>query len=106
MKTTWMLTMALVLGCSSALAGGDPAAGKEKSTVCAACHGAEGMSPSPAFPNLAGQHEDYLVRALTDHKAGHRTNPIMAGQVANLSAQDMADLAAYFSSQQGLMVKK
>lgn len=106
MSRQWMTALALAVLCSSALAGGDPAVGKEKSAVCAACHGQDGVSPVADFPKLAGQHEDYLLRALKDYKLGNRKNPIMGGQVANLSEQDMADLAAYFSSQQGLVFKK
>jgi cytochrome c553 len=86
-------------------AGGDAAAGKAKSQVCAACHGPDGNSATGDFPKLAGQHEDYIVAALSQYKSGKRQNPIMAPQAANLSKQDMADLAAYFSSQQGLQLK-
>jgi cytochrome c553 len=57
------------------------------------------------LPTLAGQSEDYLVAALSQYKSGKRQNPIMAPQTANLSQQDMADLAAYFASQQGLKLK-
>ena len=89
-----------------ASAAGDPATGKEKSTVCAACHGAEGNSPSPEFPRIAGQIEDYLYQALLDYKSGRRKNPIMAAQVENLSRRDLSDLAAYFASQKGLYVKR
>lgn len=85
---------------------GNAAAGKEKSAACAACHGADGNSTTPDFPRLAGQNEDYIQVALTHYKNGKRKNAIMSGQVANLSKQDMADLAAYFSSQQGLVVKR
>ncbi len=88
-----------------AAASGDADVGKKKSTPCAACHGANGVSASDAFPNLAGQYEDYLETALRHYKSGKRKNPIMAGQVANLSSKDMADLAAYFSSQNALQVK-
>jgi cytochrome c553 len=84
---------------------GSAAAGKEKSAVCAACHGADGNSVAPDFPKLAGQNADYMMKALSDYKSGARKNPIMGGQVTNLSKQDMADLAAYFSSQTGLTVK-
>ncbi|WP_227814272.1 c-type cytochrome [Nitrogeniibacter aestuarii] len=106
MKLQWMAVLVATLACAPALAGGDPAAGKEKSAVCAACHGADGNSPTPMFPKLAGQHEDYLVRALTDYKLKNRKNEIMAGQVEPLSSQDIADLAAFFASQKGLVVKK
>jgi cytochrome c553 len=94
---------AMVLG--TAAHAGDAAAGKEKAKVCAACHGENGVSQAPDFPKLAGQYTDYLVRALNDYKAGARKNPIMAGQVANLKQEDIADLAAYFSSQQALATK-
>ncbi len=89
-----------------AAAGGDPASGKQKAEVCAACHGADGNSPTPAFPRIGGQYEDYLFQALKDYKAGKRKNPIMAAQVENLSREDMQDLAAWFASQQGLYVKR
>jgi cytochrome c553 len=83
----------------------DSVAGKEKSKTCAACHGPEGNSASADFPRLAGQHYDYLVKALNDYKSGTRKNPIMAPQAANLSNRDIADLAAFFSQQRGLQVK-
>jgi cytochrome c553 len=75
--------------------------GKAKAAqVCAACHGADGNKPSAADqPILAGQHYDYLVRAMTDYKIGRRNNPIMKGFAAQLSKQDIEDLAAWFASQ-------
>ncbi|EKE83395.1 c-type cytochrome [Idiomarina xiamenensis] len=86
---------------------GDVEAGKEKSQVCAACHGPDGNAPSDQYPKIAGQHEGYLAKQLHDFKQAAETggeqgrnNPIMMGQVANLSEQDIADLAAYFASQQ------
>ena len=102
--------MILAAGCVALLAGGfanaaNPAAGKEKAKTCAACHGPDGNSAAPDFPRLAGQHYDYLVKALSDYKAGERKNAIMAPQAANLSKPDIEDLAAYFSQQQGLVVK-
>lgn len=100
-----ILLTAAVFACGSAQAA-DAARGKEKSTTCAACHGADGNSASPDFPRLAGQHEDYLYRALADYKDGKRKNPIMAAQVGTLSKADMQDLAAYFASQQGLVVRR
>ena len=83
-------------------AGGDPAAGKEKAQVCAACHGQDGHSIDPNYPNLAGQYESYLVKALADYRAQRRANPIMAPLAANLSDQDIEDLAAWYASQEGL----
>jgi cytochrome c553 len=79
---------------------GNEEAGKNKAAqVCAACHGPDGNKPSaPDQPILAGQHYDYLVRALTDYKIGRRNNPIMKGFAAQLSGKDIEDLAAWFAS--------
>lgn len=100
-----LLMVAAALALAPTAHAGDPAAGKEKAKVCAACHGENGVSQAPDFPKLAGQYNDYLVRALNDYKSGARKNPIMAGQVANLKREDIADLAAYYSSQQALATK-
>lgn len=94
-----MLT-ALPLGASAA--GGNPQVGKEKAKVCEACHGLDGKSVDPTYPNLAGQYEDYLQKALADYRAGRRQNAIMAGFAGNLSDQDIKDLAAWYASQEGL----
>lgn len=102
----WLILMAgplTMLASGAVFAAGDVAAGKEKSAPCAACHGADGNSPNPDFPRLAGQHADYIVKALEDYKNGLRKNPIMSGFAANLSKQDREDLAAYFSSQKGTL---
>jgi cytochrome c553 len=80
-------------------AAGDAAAGKSKSAVCMACHGATGTSPNPMWPNLAGQKAPYLVKQLKDFKSGARKDPVMAPMAAPLSDQDMENLAAYYSSQ-------
>jgi cytochrome c553 len=104
MKRLLLLIVGSVLCANLATAGGDPEAGKTKVQVCAGCHGPEGVSPTPNFPILAGQYESYLLRALQEYKSGVRKNPIMGGQVAALSEDDMADLAAYFARQQGLDV--
>ena len=88
-----------------AAASGDADVGKKKSAPCAACHGQNGVSPSPEFPNLAGQYADYLQAALTHYKNGKRRNPIMQAQVANLTNKDVMDLAAFFASQKALQVK-
>jgi cytochrome c553 len=95
----------LLLSTSALAASGDAEVGRKKSTPCAACHGANGISATPDFPNLAGQHADYLQAALRHYKNGKRKNPIMQGQVANLSEKDMLDLAAFFSHQKGLEIK-
>jgi cytochrome c553 len=93
--------MALLLAASQAAAAGDPAAGQQKSAVCAACHGPDGNSENPAFPRIAGQYRSYLVQALRDYKSGARQDPIMAGMVAPLSDQDIEDLATYYATQSG-----
>ena len=76
--------------------------GEEINETCAGCHGMDGNSQLPMNPILAGQYEDYLVHALKAYKSGERKNPIMAGMVAALSDEDIADLAAYFARQKGL----
>jgi cytochrome c553 len=78
---------------------GNVDAGEAKAAMCGACHGATGISPSPTYPNLAGQKDAYIIKQLTDFKSGARTDMMMAPMAANLSEQDMADLAAYFSVQ-------
>jgi cbb3-type cytochrome c oxidase subunit III len=63
--------------------------------VCAACHGADGNSGSPANPKLAQQHPDYTVKQLQEFKSGKRANAIMSGMAATLSEDDMKNIAAY-----------
>lgn len=91
-----------MLLCATAVADGDADAGKEKSVVCASCHGVTGESVMPDYPVLAGQHQDYLEHTLKAYRSGERDNPIMAAFVAALSDEDIADLAAYFAAQEGL----
>ena len=96
------LILALACFGAQAFAAGDADSGKLKSQACAACHGPDGNSPTAAdFPRLAGQHYDYLLKALRDYKSGARKNPIMGAQVGGLNSQDMADLAAFYSRQKG-----
>ena len=78
---------------------GDVEAGKSKSAVCAACHGADGNSTNAAWPSLAGQHSSYIYKQLADFKSGLRQDATMTAMVATLSDQDMKDLGAYFESQ-------
>jgi cytochrome c553 len=67
--------------------------------TCVACHGNDGVGILPEYPNLAGQHEDYLANSLRAYKSGQRKNAIMAGMAAQLSEQDIRELARYYSSQ-------
>jgi cytochrome c553 len=102
LKTTAGLLFALAA--VSAQAGGDYAAGEKKAKeVCAACHGADGNSPSGAFPKLAGQWQSYIIASLREYKGGQRKNAIMAPQAANLTEQDMLDVATFFSQQTSVL---
>ena len=78
----------------------DIEAGKTKSAVCAACHGADGNSSNAAWPSLAGQHASYIYKQLKDFKEGRRNDATMVGMAALLNDEDMKNVAAYFESQQ------
>ena len=99
---TLCVTVLAVLGLAlshSALAAGTAAAGKTKSAACAGCHGPDGNSTNPLWPKLAGQDAQYLAKQLQDFKAGKRKDAMMAPFAMGLSAQDMADIGAYFAGQ-------
>jgi len=79
---------------------GDPTKAQPiASQICAACHGADGNSPLPINPSLAGQHPEYLFRQLNEFKSGSRNNAVMMGMAAGLSTEDMRNLAAYYAAQ-------
>lgn len=82
-----------------ALASGDPAAGKTKTAVCAACHNQDGNSLVGTFPKLAGLGEKYLTKQMLDIQSGSRSVPEMTGMLTALSKQDIADVAAYYNGQ-------
>ncbi len=86
----------------------DRVAGQAKAdAVCAACHGKDGNTPiDPSYPKLAGQHPDFLVRALTDYKTGSRKNAVMSGQAQALSKADIENLAAYYASLPGTLTSR
>lgn len=88
----------LATGISVAATAGDVEAGKAKAVMCAACHGPAGISPSPIWPNLAGQKEAYLVKQLKDFKSGARKDPTMSAMAMSLSDADVENVAAYFAS--------
>lgn len=92
------VTLALAAPVAATLAG-DPVAGEQKMEACIACHGERGVGEQEMYPILAGQHEAYLYRALRAYQTGERGNPVMAGQVQDLSDQDLRDLAAYYAAQ-------
>ena len=81
---------------------GDATAGQAKSATCAACHGMDGNPASSQYPKLAGQHEDYITRQVEMFKSHKRDSAVMMGFVMSLSAQDMHDIGAYFSSKASL----
>ncbi|WP_116474656.1 c-type cytochrome [Zobellella maritima] len=97
MKKLMTAAAMLALLSAPAFAAGDAAAGKSKAAVCAACHGAEGISAIDIYPNLAGQKEGYLVKQLKAFRDGDRNDPIMAPMAKPLSDQDIEDLAAHFA---------
>ena len=78
---------------------GNVEAGRLKIATCTACHSFDGNSLVPTYPKLAGQGEKYLIKQIRDIKAGRRTVPEMIGMVANLTEQDIADIAAFYASQ-------
>jgi cytochrome c553 len=101
MKKLALAALVMFGAVGTASAAGNAADGKMKSMACAACHGADGNSMIPTFPKLAGQHAEFTAKQLADFKSGARTDPTMSGMAAPLSEQDIADLAAYFSSNAG-----
>jgi len=85
-----------------AFSAGNAAAGQNKSAVCHACHGPTGQAVQPIYPNLGGQHQDYLAMSLRQFRDGTRQNAIMNGFAANLSDADIEDISAWYASQKGL----
>jgi cytochrome c553 len=72
----------------------------QAATLCVSCHGQDGVGIAPTYPSLAGQHSDYLSRAIDEYRKGGRKNPIMKGFAATLKDEDIAAIAAYFSKLQ------
>tara|TARA_R110002073_G_scaffold27369_1_gene88433 strand:- start:690 stop:998 length:309 start_codon:yes stop_codon:yes gene_type:complete len=96
-----LVIAALLAAPMMAMAQGDVEAGKNKAGVCASCHGANGIGIAPMYPDLAGQKAMYLEIAIKAYRDGQRSGgnaAMMAPMVANVSDQDAADLAAYYSS--------
>jgi cytochrome c553 len=98
MKKFILAVAATTLMTSTAFAAGDAAAGKAKVAMCAACHGATGVSAIPTYPNLAGQKEAYILKQLKDFKSGARKDPTMSAMAMGLSEEDMANIAAYYAT--------
>ena len=100
MRSVSLIVM-VILAFSAQLSAQDLAAGKSKASVCAACHGAEGISVLPDYPNLAGQKAKYLETSIKAYRDGSRKHSVMSPMAAGLSDADIQNLAAYFSSQTG-----
>lgn len=98
LRSSLALMLAGLLAASPAVAQGDAAAGRKKAVMCQTCHGLNGLSRQPNAPNLAGQVEAYLLKALKDYKEGLRADEQMSLVIQSLSDADMADLAAYYTS--------
>jgi cytochrome c553 len=93
------LLLAATVICGNALAAGNADRGRELAVECAACHGPDGNSPSPIFPRLAGQHEEYLLAAMQSYRDSRRADPIMRAAMQNVTDADLPDLAAWFAAQ-------
>lgn len=105
-KFIMTVLLGLIAVATANAAEGNAEAGKSKTAMCAACHGADGNSLVPMYPKLAGQSASYLVKQLTEFKLGMtsagkagRVDPVMGGMAMALSDQDMADVAAFYASQ-------
>ena len=100
--SAWVATAALlvlsVAWLETTEAAGNAETGATKAAVCAACHGQNGISGNPLWPNLAGQQEQYLAKQLKAFRDGKRSDASMQPFVANLTDQDIEDLAAYYAS--------
>ena len=100
-----LVTFMLAVGASTASATGDPEAGKIKSYTCTGCHGIPGYKnvyPTYHVPKLGGQNEAYIAASLKAYRAGERQHSTMVLQSQALSDEDIADIAAYFASLEGV----
>ena len=97
-----VVALGLATGGAAMAAQGNPAAGKQKSSMCAGCHGIDmyrtAFPEVYSVPKLGGQHAAYIAKALQEYKSGDRNHPSMRAIAASLNEQDMADLAAYFGT--------
>jgi len=94
-----LMVFTFTLFSTMAVASGDPVKGKNKIILCMGCHGTDGNSSTSTFPNLAGQGETYLVKQIEDFKSGARKEEHMTSMAETIDVADIADIAAYFSSQ-------
>ena len=94
------------IGGDTVAVGGSRNASFDKAKACTVCHGQNGVSVNPLWPTLAGQHEDYLVEALSSYRDGSRNDPLMSAQAALIAEEDVALLAKYFAGLEGLETTK
>jgi len=93
-----VVAAAIAVASMSVAQAGDPTAATDKAeTVCAGCHGPEGISTNPLWPNLAGQKEQYFIKAMTEYRDGIRQDPSMSAMALGLSDREIEDLAAYYA---------
>lgn len=100
MNKKLILAAALLAAAPAAFADGDAANGEKlfQNGPCTSCHGKDALGSADQYPMLAGQYKDYLIQALRQYKNGGRNNPIMKGMAANLTDQDIKDIAEYLSA--------
>jgi len=102
--------LAALSGVAAAQTAGNAAAGHEKTQMCAGCHGLPGWRTAfpevYSVPMIAGQHPQYIVKALQEYRSGERSHPSMRAIAASLSDQDMANLAAYYGGQPATVAAK
>lgn len=94
--------LASIAGATVAAGGSSDAAKPEQAQACAACHGPNGISVNAAWPTLAGQYEDYLQQALNKYRDGTRSDAVMGAQAGSIAEEDVAILARYYASLEGL----
>jgi cytochrome c553 len=98
-KTALIAALATLSVCAGTVYAADIEAGRTKSASCMGCHGADGNSPAPMNPNLAGQKEQYLVTTMLDYKNGKRQHSVMQAMLAPLSEDQIRDIAAFYAAQ-------
>lgn len=96
MKLTYAVVTAIIALCIASV---DASSNEIAKNQCAACHGPDGNSINPEWPNLAGQHPNYTVQQLEAYKSGERADPSMSAMVTNVSPDDMVAIAAYYADQ-------
>lgn len=97
MKAFHLLLFVLLMAFAATASAADAEAGKAKAAVCVACHGPDGISLNPLWPNLAGQQDQYMIKQMKAFRDGQRIDPVMAPMAAGLSDDDIANLAAYYA---------